>query len=315
MSVVTQTRLPRFSEPISAWNLSGLHALRRDVQRGGEASQQSLQVVARQFEALLIQSLLRQARQSTQGLSQWLDTSATRTAQSLADEQLAITLADPGLGLAEALLAQMNLGRGLPKTPLPVQDLSAHEGSKPAGRAVIADSISELLDKLSGSPAVDHVAAPLGNDATPPHVGDFLSRMGPAAHRVARESGLPAELILGQAALESGWGQREILYPDGRTSHNVFGIKAGSGWHGAVVEVLTTEYIDGHPRKMKQDFRAYASYEEAFADYARLISRSPRYQSVLEARDAVDAAYRIQAAGYATDPRYADKLVAIMAHF
>ena len=66
-----------------------------------------------------------------------------------------------------------------------------------------------------------------------------------AANLAAQQSGVPARVILGQAALESGWGQREIKHPDGRTSHNLFGIKAGAGWKGQVVHVLTTEYEDG----------------------------------------------------------------------
>ena len=119
-------------------------------------------------------------------------------------------------------------------------------------------------------------------------------------------------MILGQAALESGWGQREIKHPDGRTSHNLFGIKAGAGWKGQVVHVLTTEYEDGVAKKVTQPFRAYSSYEESFADYARLIGNSPRYETVAQARNEVEAARRIQNSGYATDPQYAQKLIGIM---
>ena len=124
--------------------------------------------------------------------------------------------------------------------------------------------------------------------------------------------GVPARVILGQAALESGWGQREIKHPDGRTSHNLFGIKAGAGWKGQVVHVLTTEYEDGVAKKVTQPFRAYSSYEESFADYARLIGNSPRYETVAQARNEVEAARRIQNSGYATDPQYAQKLIGIM---
>ena len=118
--------------------------------------------------------------------------------------------------------------------------------------------------------------------------------------------------FMGQAALESGWGKREIKHADGSTSFNLFGIKAGPSWKGKVVNVLTTEYEDGVARKVTQPFRAYASYEESFADYARLIGNSPRYESVTTARNEIEAARRIQDAGYATDPRYAQKLIGIM---
>ena len=131
----------------------------------------------------------------------------------------------------------------------------------------------------------------------------------------SEQSGVHAKLILSQAALESGWGKREILREDGSTTHNIFGIKAGSGWKGEVAHVMTTEYVDGKPRKVKEPFRAYGSYEEAFADYAKLVGRNKRYAEVLEAPTAEVAAKRIQKAGYATDPAYADKLISIMGYF
>ncbi|MFA7670203.1 MAG: flagellar assembly peptidoglycan hydrolase FlgJ, partial [Burkholderiaceae bacterium] len=123
-----------------------------------------------------------------------------------------------------------------------------------------------------------------------------------------------AKLILSQAALESGWGKREILREDGSSSYNVFGIKAGASWKGDVVHITTTEYEDGVPRKVKEPFRAYSSYEDAFADYANLVGNSKRYADVVEAPTAEVAARRIQKAGYATDPAYADKLISIMGY-
>lgn len=134
-----------------------------------------------------------------------------------------------------------------------------------------------------------------------------------AARRVARSTGLPAEFMIGQAALESGWGRREIRHPDGRTAHNLFGIKAGAGWRGPVAEVMTTEYVDGQPKRVMARFRAYASYEESFADYARLMRDNPRYAGVLANGGTVAGfAENLQRAGYATDPAYADKLARVI---
>ena len=121
--------------------------------------------------------------------------------------------------------------------------------------------------------------------------------------------GIPAPFMLAQAALETGWGKREIIGRDGTNSHNLFGIKAGGSWTGPTVEVTTTEYIGGQPRKMIQKFRAYANEAESFADYARLMKDSPRYAKVLErAGDAKAFAMGLQKAGYATDPLYGQKL-------
>ncbi len=101
--------------------------------------------------------------------------------------------------------------------------------------------------------------------------------MGASAQAASTASGVPAPLILAQAALESGWGKREIRADDGTQSFNLFGIKADRSWKGATVETTTTEYVDGEPQKVRAKFRAYASYEEAFTDYARFITRNPRY--------------------------------------
>ncbi len=130
-----------------------------------------------------------------------------------------------------------------------------------------------------------------------------------AAQRVARESGIPAHYMLGQAGHETGWGQSEIRGAGGANSFNLFGIKATGGWTGKVAEITTTEYINGEARKVKAKFRAYDSYEESFRDYARLISQNPRYAQAMQSRgSAKDYAAALQKAGYATDPQYANKL-------
>jgi len=138
---------------------------------------------------------------------------------------------------------------------------------------------------------------------------DFVARHNDAAEAAERETGIPAAFILSQAAHESGWGRREIRNADGTSSHNLFGIKAGRGWTGRVAEVMTTEVADGQPRKVMAKFRAYASPEEAFRDYAKLIKESPRYAKVVEQGGTAQGfAVNLQRAGYATDPAYADKL-------
>jgi flagellar protein FlgJ len=124
-----------------------------------------------------------------------------------------------------------------------------------------------------------------------------------------RETGLPAKFIIGQAALESGWGSREIAGADGMRSFNLFGIKATGGWQGRTVEAVTTEYENGVAVRKVEKFRAYNNYGEAFRDWARLLTASPRYAEVLASRsDAATFANGLQRAGYATDPGYGAKL-------
>jgi flagellar protein FlgJ len=139
--------------------------------------------------------------------------------------------------------------------------------------------------------------------------GEFVARHTEAANRAEAVTGIPAAFMVAQAAHETGWGRKEIRMADGSNSFNLFGIKASADWKGPVARITTTEVVDGQPRKTVQAFRAYSSYEDSFADYARLMKTSPRYRDVVaSAGDAQRFAQGLQSAGYATDPAYADKL-------
>lgn len=292
-----------------ALDLQGLQRLKHTAR---EESPAALREVSKQFEALFLQAMLKSMREASPQ-SDLFDSAQTRLYTDLLDQQWAQHLAGHGLGLAEHLAGQMrgivpsvggrvstvaeDLPAGIPRgTPLPLHGGMALSSTllRNAGRAAPQASLSAV---------VEH----------PAHVRDFLARLREPAQRASAASGMPAELILAQAALESGWGQRQIITASGDDSHNLFGIKAGSHWRGATAEVLTTEYVDGQAQKRLERFRVYPSFEEAMADHARLIGNNPRYAGVVAAPDARQAARALQQAGYATDPAYADKLIAVMA--
>jgi flagellar protein FlgJ len=169
-------------------------------------------------------------------------------------------------------------------------------------------------DALSGMPMLgpDSAAASAANGANGKSgaaPAAFVERMWGAATSAQRATGVPAGFIVGQAALESGWGRQELKYADGRTSFNLFGIKAGPGWKGATVDATTSEFVGGRMIKTVERFRAYGSYEEACTDWSRLMASNPRYAGVLQAGGSVESfAKNMQRAGYATDPNYASKL-------
>jgi flagellar protein FlgJ len=156
-------------------------------------------------------------------------------------------------------------------------------------------------------------ASAAGDAATPnvpANVRSFVDRMRPFAEAAARAVGVPADLLLAQAGLETGWGRSQPKTTDGTASHNLFGIKAGRGWNGAVSVASTTEYVAGAIVRTVDKFRSYASYTDAFQDFGRLLTRSGRYASaVAQADDPVAYAKGLQRGGYATDPQYADKLL------
>ncbi|MFY1907106.1 flagellar assembly peptidoglycan hydrolase FlgJ [Achromobacter xylosoxidans] len=292
----------------SVFDMGRLSDLKRDVTKdpANPGTEQQKQV-AKQFEALFLQMMLKRMREATpkEGL---FDSQQTQMLQSMADEQLALHLATPGIGLSQSILAQMQQGK---PGDLPAEAvLRLGQGTDLDFQTGGSRQVSALMDVMRNNRASDRALA--AAEGAPEHVINFVSKMSRAATLASQQSGVPARLIMGQAALESGWGQREIKHEDGRTSYNLFGIKAGPSWKGKVVNVLTTEYEDGVAKKVTQPFRAYSSYEESFADYARLIGNSPRYEAVTQARNEIEAARRIQSAGYATDPQYAQKLIGVM---
>ncbi len=314
------------------FDVGTLASLRQNIRAGHTGAHQKL---AQQFEGLFLQMMLKSMREASpkEGL---FDSDQARMLQSVFDAQISQQLSERGLGLAKVLLAhlQRHGAAQIPGSPASAK-FGTGTGESGETRRIVGDgglagrSLSvrdtrltstpfTMLPEYAASAATMHTADTRSLDQSdthtglPAHVAQFVARLLKPAKAVAQASGLPLKLILGQAALESGWGQREIQTPDGRPTHNLFGIKATGGWAGKVVDVLTTEFIDGRPVKMQQPFRAYASYEQALQDYANLITRSPRYREVTNAQDAYDAARKIQAAGYATDPNYADKLIRVM---
>jgi len=242
--------------------------------QAGQATPAAVKETAKQFEALFMRELLKSMREATMK-SGLMDSPQGDLGTDLLDQQFAVQMAGQPGGLAEIIAKQL------------MQQMGLSDAAKPAAGA----------------------EAPAAPVAAPVSARDFVQQHAAAAQQVERSSGLPASYLLGQAGHESGWGRREILMPDGSTSHNLFGIKAGADWKGKVAEVTTTEYVDGVPKKTVARFRAYDSHAESFRDFAQLIGNSPRYaQARAQTGSVQDWAQGLQDAGYATDPDYADKL-------
>lgn len=254
-----------------------------------QSPDQALKAAAQQFESVFLNMMLKSMREATPQDGMF-DSEQTRMFTGMLDQQLAQNMASRGVGLADIMVQQ--LSRNMASTTVP--------GNAPAA---VSSPNAAVQREMSALPAAysENVQQ------------DFVNRMLPHATQASRVSGVPTQLMMGQAALESGWGRREIRMADGSNSYNLFGIKAGAGWNGKVAEVMTTEYKNGIANKQVEKFRAYSSYAEAFQDYASLLSGNPRYAAVLQqGGDIVGMAQAVQKAGYATDPKYADKLVRVM---
>ena len=282
------------SMPGLALDARSLDALRRDASRDPRAA---LRQAAGQFEALFMQQLLKSMRDAMPR-SGMFDGPGQDVYVGMLDQQLSQSLANRPGGLAEIIARQMERHLGTASG-----DASAHApAAAPTGAARPAAARKAVEAAAAGTDAAG-AGRPAGAQA------DFIERMWPHAVSAQRATGVPAAFVVGQAALESGWGRSEIRHADGRGAHNLFGVKATGGWTGPTVDVTTTEYVDGKAVKSVERFRAYASYAEAFRDWASLMSGNARYAPVLRAGQSAEGfAQGLQRAGYATDPRYADKL-------
>ena len=117
------------------------------------------------------------------------------------------------------------------------------------------------------------------------------------------------QVLVAQAALETGWGRGISRHPDGRSSNNLFGIKAGSDWQKETVSVPTLEFRDGVAVRERASFRSYDSIAASFQDYVQFLKNNPRYKEALvHAGDPQRFSNALQEAGYATDPQYAAKI-------
>lgn len=162
---------------------------------------------------------------------------------------------------------------------------------------------------VGAEPGLDGTDGVSGIGGGSPEQQAFLESIAPWAQQAAQQLGVAPELVSAHAALESGWGQRPLRKANGESSHNLFGIKAGAGWNGAVSESATTEYVGGTAIKTRERFRAYPDAGAAFRDYAQMLSGNPRYQAAIGVgSDARAFAQGLAKGGYATDPAYAAKL-------
>jgi flagellar protein FlgJ len=139
---------------------------------------------------------------------------------------------------------------------------------------------------------------------------DFLRQLTPAVLALQKRSGLPASVVLAQAILESDWGRSPLA----RRNHNLFGIKAHAR-HSAAAVYSTTEYRGGQARRQKARFAHYPDFTACLEDYARLLAR-PRYAPARAvAANPTAFARELQRCGYATDPRYAHKLILLIRRY
>ena len=299
----------------TAIDFQGLAELRRSATKDSK-DQDTLRQVAGQFEALFVNMMLKSMRQAklADGI---FDSSQSDMYRDMADQQLAMDMsARGGLGLQDVIMRQL----GGPQLDHTYRGQSAPSSSidtikvRPALKSVIpppAIHAAEVVQKVIAAAPVKAIS--LQTEITFNSPESFVEQLWPMAQRAADKIGVKPEVIIAQAALETGWGKHIINHRDGQSSHNLFNIKADKRWDGESAVIGTVEYRGGVAVKEQAQFRSYETYQQSFDDYVNFLQTQPRYRQALEHTDNPERfVEELHKAGYATDPAYAEKVKRIM---
>ncbi|WP_445765764.1 flagellar assembly peptidoglycan hydrolase FlgJ [Rheinheimera sp.] len=299
---------------VSYHDLTSLQQIRSSA---GKDDKAALRQAAEQFESIFFSMLLSSMRKANAGfeVDGMMNSQTTKFYRDMHDSQMATDLAQKGaLGLADLLVQQLSPALGgsakqqekaektlqLPTHILPARKINTAAATVNSAQAEV--TAAEAVKASDNTATNWQVASPT----------DFVKSLLPAAQQTAKALGLDPLALVAQAALETGWGQRMIKTAKGTNSFNLFGIKANNGWQGDTAVVDTLEYRGGVAKKEQARFRAYQSPQQSLQDYVAFIQQNPRYQDAVKASGDTKAYFeQLQAAGYATDPAYAEKIMAV----
>lgn len=284
-------------------DIANLDSLRRKAVNGEEgAEQEALNAAAKQFEAIFTSMLFKSMRDANSTFESGLmDSQNQQFYRQMMDDQMASELSASGsLGLADMIVAQLSTGQ---------VDNETANNRNPDFEAMM-DKVSRIREERANAPTEMRA---IGEEqaSTFDSPESFVASMSPYAEKAAQALGVDSSLLLAQAALETGWGQKVINNSRG-SSNNLFNIKADRSWAGNKMSTQTLEYHQGVPVQERAAFRSYANFEESFNDYVRFLNQNPRYTTALKHNGDDEAFIRgIHDAGYATDPDYADKVLSV----
>ncbi len=254
-------------------DMSGFSDMRRLARDDPDAA---LRQVAEQFEAIFMKMMLKSMRDASMG-NPLFDSDQSKMYQEMFDNQLSLSLSkDSSNGLADILVKQ-------------------------------------LSGTISNENQKEIVFKPLDTEKSNTKQERFINTVLPYAEKAAKKLGTSSDVLIAQAALETGWGQGVQRHPDGRSGFNLFNIKANNNWQGPVVSKITVEYKNGIAQREHANFRAYTSMDESFNDYVNYLKSNPRYENALKkSHDPLAYINELANSGYATDPKYASKVLTIM---
>jgi len=301
-------------------DISGLN----DLKVQARADQQSaIKDVAKQFESLFMNMMLKSMRDASMG-DPIFDNNQSLMYRDMFDRQLSLSMSKgQGMGLAEVLERQLThqIPGASGKQPVADNQLMTKMAYQ-ADKAFPAHPVKQINNYIpqSAYPSPTYTLQPLNTvrkvdlsaDINSPQE-KFIRELWPMAEAAAEELDTLPEVLIAQAALETGWGKHVSKDANGNSSFNLFNIKAGKAWDGKSIDKTTIEFNHGTPVKEAAKFRAYDSYAESFQDYVNFLKSNDRYSNALrEAADPEKYIRGLHRAGYATDPAYADKVLNII---
>ncbi|PCJ35228.1 MAG: flagellar assembly peptidoglycan hydrolase FlgJ [Cellvibrionales bacterium] len=294
-------------------SFSGFEQMRAQARDGDS---EALSGAAKQFESVFVQMMLKAMRDTVPegGL---FESEQSDFYEGMFDQQISLNIANgKGIGLAEVIERQL---KGMQA------GATADSESEEGARSPLQMPVRSPFAALGRPSAIDQsrvkaefvqqgaeqARSQVSANWSPASPQAFADELRPYAQRAAAKLGVSENLLIAQAALETGWGQKVMPRNDGGSSFNLFGIKANASWQGDKASTATLEYRDGIARRERAEFRAYASLEQSFDDYVTFLREQPRYSDALKAVDDQGFAEALQRSGYATDPAYAEKILAV----
>ncbi len=298
-------------------DISSLDKLRQQAVNGNEGDEKAaLRAAAKQFESIFTSMLFKSMRNANASFESDLMNSQNQDFyRQMLDEQMSSELSASGsLGLADMIVAQLSSAQGGEEPTERVMRNAALDTS--LRLPVDQDKAREIADKaLAEQKQIEQAKVASTEKVSEPTRFDtpeaFVASLSPYAERAAKALGVEPSLLIAQAALETGWGKKVIGNARG-SSHNLFNIKADRSWQGDKMATQTLEFHGNTPVKETAAFRSYANFEQSFDDYVRFLNQNPRYQTALESHQNSEQFIQgIHKAGYATDPKYADKVLSV----
>ncbi len=290
-----------FSSIQSQQSYTDIHQLNDIRQEGKKDQDAALRKIAQQFESMFMHMMLKSMRQANDVFAKDnpLNSFEVNFHKDMLDHQMSLSLSESGkFGLADALYRQLS-GRYADPS---VNSTDENNDLNVPQRTIPTYDHDFYQRRAKDEEQLDAVDSPEA----------FIEMMTPYAKEVAEKMGVDYRILIAQSALETGWGSHVIKDRYGKQSFNLFNIKADKRWQGHHVNVSTLEYRDGVAQKESANFRRYDSIAESFNDYQKFLSQSRYKPALAVAEDGHAFVAALQQAGYATDPRYAEKITSIV---